>query len=229
MRLAIPIVESTLVDFKKSIKLFDGKADVLELRIDYLNTLTPAQLKNLLSLATHSKILVTNRSEEEGGKFTGSEQERIDLLQIAVEMGVDYIDVELAVGRAVIEQFVKSARRKTKIIVSYHNFECTPPYHILSKVMQKQAESGADICKIVTMARSVFDNLTTFKLLEEAHQLRYKLIAISMGQKGQITRVISPLLGGYLTFAPGRIEKISAPGQLTVAQLQNIWQVMGIK
>ena len=52
------------------------------------------------------------------------------------------------------------------------------------------------------------------------------LIAISMGEKGKITRVLGPLLGSYLTFAAIATGKESAPGQMTVKDLRDIFQII---
>jgi 3-dehydroquinate dehydratase/shikimate dehydrogenase len=56
----------------------------------------------------------------EGGKFNGSEQDRLHLLQKAIELGADYVDVEYDS----INQI--SRRNSSKVIISHHNFKETP-------------------------------------------------------------------------------------------------------
>ena len=48
-------------------------------------------------------------------------------------------------------------------------------------------------------------------------------ISLSMGEKGQITRLLSNKFGGYLTFAALSPEKASAPGQPTIQQLDTLY------
>lgn len=45
-------------------------------------------------------------------------------------------------------------------------------------------------------------------------------IALSMGEKGQITRLLAAKYGGHLTFAALSAERASAPGQPTIEQLK---------
>ena len=52
------------------------------------------------------------------------------------------------------------------------------------------------------------------------------IIAFSMGPTGKYSRVIAPLLGGYLTFAVLEAGQESAPGQLTVQELLSIWEIL---
>jgi 3-dehydroquinate dehydratase/shikimate dehydrogenase len=50
-------------------------------------------------------------------------------------------------------------------------------------------------------------------------------IALAMGEHGLISRLLAPKFGGFLTFASLESGKESAPGQLTVSDLQNIYGV----
>ncbi len=44
-------------------------------------------------------------------------------------------------------------------------------------------------------------------------------IALAMGEKGVITRILAAKFGGYLTFAAMSPEKASAPGQPSIQSL----------
>jgi 3-dehydroquinate dehydratase/shikimate dehydrogenase len=48
-----------------------------------------------------------------------------------------------------------------------------------------------------------------------------------MGEKGNITRLLAAKYGGYLTFAALSPERASAPGQPTIAQLQQLYSFKG--
>lgn len=48
-------------------------------------------------------------------------------------------------------------------------------------------------------------------------------IALAMGEKGNITRLLAAKYGGYLTFAALSPERASAPGQPTIDQLKGLY------
>ena len=49
------------------------------------------------------------------------------------------------------------------------------------------------------------------------------MIALSMGERGVVTRILATKYGGYLTFASMSAGLESAPGQPTIAELQNMY------
>ena len=66
-------------------------AQLVELRLDYING--EVNLKRLL-LDRPSPVVITCRRERDGGKFTGSEEQRQMLLRSAIAEGVEYVDLE---------------------------------------------------------------------------------------------------------------------------------------
>ena len=82
-----------------------------------------------------------------------------------------------------------------------------------------------EIIKIVTYARDLNDNLKMFKLLERAKLEKQKLIGLCMGELGEISRILSPLFGGFLTFGSLQTGQESAPGQMPAATLKDIYRV----
>jgi 3-dehydroquinate dehydratase len=51
-------------------------------------------------------------------------------------------------------------------------------------------------------------------------------VSFAMGPSGITSRILSPLLGGYLTYASLGEGKESAPGQVTVSELTKIYRMM---
>jgi len=184
------------------------EADLLELRIDGL---PEPDLPRLLAERPRP-VIVTNRPPHEGGRWTGSETRRLALLEEAACLGAEYVDIELAAGPVRCE----GARR----IVSVHDFEGVPAD--LPALHRRIARAGADIVKIAVTARTIMDTLPVFDLLERQGRTT-PTIALAMGEAGQITRILSPRFGGFLTYAAevfeGR-ERGSAPGQLTARRLR---------
>lgn len=215
--ICIPIVSETtdkaIEDMNKASKL----ADLIEVRADYIKS---PDLKKILS-AREKPLIITIMPEQENGKFKGTEQERIALLKQAIELGADYIDVNL--GCTELNNLIKN-REATKVIVSYHNFEETPSD--LDEIYNKIKSTGADIVKMATFANKLSDNLKILNLVKKSDK---NIIAICMGQIGEISRILAPLYGSYLTFASLETGKESAPGQIPAETLKNIYRIHGIK
>lgn len=224
--ICIPIVATTNEGALERMAAALPQADLVELRLDFIEEI---DLEMLLS-GKEGRILVTARRKEEGGNFRGSETERIALLRHAVRMGADLVDVELGTDEALTAMLVEEIHREgnhTKLIVSSHDFKGTPPYRTLQDLCNRCAARGADIVKIVTCADSMEDNLTILQLIAWAREKSQEIIALCMGERGTISRVMAPLLGSYLTFASLGEGEESAPGQLTAHEMQEIFRILG--
>jgi 3-dehydroquinate dehydratase type I len=91
----------------------------------------------------------------------------------------------------------------------------------MRRIIQKELEAGADICKLVTTAKSLEDNLAVLQLIREFPGAR--VVAFAMGDLGAISRLLCPLVGGYFTYAAMKEGLESAPGQMTVGDLRKIY------
>jgi shikimate dehydrogenase len=116
---------------------------------------------------------------------------------------------------------------RTKVIISYHDFRKTPSFKTLKDIFHDSMESGASVAKIVTLARSPEDNFTVLSLIPYARNMRKDIIAFCMGEEGRESRVIAPLIGSYLSFASLNEGLASAPGQLTVGEMENVLNIAG--
>ncbi|MEK7749950.1 MAG: type I 3-dehydroquinate dehydratase, partial [Planctomycetota bacterium] len=158
--ICIPIIANNLADALHDMAEASKVADIVELRIDYIKDV---DLKRLLEKRT-KPVIVTNRPVREGGKFNGSEEERIALLKLAIRLQADYVDIEhdsiQHISRGTV---LRAPAGKTKLIVSYHNFRETPSD--LTDIYKRLSQSGADIVKIVTHANNITDNVRIYRLL----------------------------------------------------------------
>ncbi|MBF8278390.1 MAG: aroD aroE [Candidatus Brocadiaceae bacterium] len=215
--ICIPIVATNLDDAVKDMAEASRFADIVELRIDYLKQ---PDLKSLLERRT-KPVIVTNRPVREGGKFEGREEDRLSLLRLAIQLQADYVDVEHdSIQRLRGNAAINTTGNKTKLIVSYHHFNETPGN--LSETYQKLSKSGADIIKIVTFANTIIDNITIYRLLQQA---KMPLISFCMGEYGAISRILYKKFGSCLTFASLQKGKESAPGQVNIHELLNVYRV----
>jgi 3-dehydroquinate dehydratase type I len=84
----------------------------------------------------------------------------------------------------------------------------------------------ADVLKMVAMAQQPEDNLRLLSLIPKARVAGREIIAFNMGPAGKWSRVVAPLLGSFLTFAPLTRKGASAPGQLTVNEVKRLWRML---
>jgi 3-dehydroquinate dehydratase/shikimate dehydrogenase len=216
--ICIPITAKRAEDTVLEMLSASKYADIVELRIDYIPELQNAEACIEESLKRKIKpVIITNRPVREGGKFNGSEQDRLRLLQKAIDLGVDYVDVEYDS----IKQITR--RNSSKIIISHHNFKETP--HDLSKIYDEICQQKPDIVKIVTHANDITDNIRIFELLQSTN---IPTISFCMGELGYISRILTGKFGGFLTFASLEKGKESAPGQLTADELSKIYHFKDI-
>jgi 3-dehydroquinate dehydratase-1 len=92
----------------------------------------------------------------------------------------------------------------------------------MQDMVRKQLAAGAAICKVVTTARSIADNLAVLQLIRDFPGTN--VVSFAMGDMGQISRVLCPLAGGYFTYASVKEGRESAAGQLTVKELRKIYE-----
>ncbi|MCY3975397.1 MAG: shikimate dehydrogenase [Simkaniaceae bacterium] len=197
--------------------------DAIELRCDLLEC-DPSdrsdRVRHLRSL-TGKKVILTLRSREEGGKWGGREEERIAVLCDLLSFSPDYVDVESHVDAEVLVHIRKRAPG-VKIIRSFHDPEKTP--EDLEAVLCNLEKVVADIYKISTLSRSTIDSLRMLLFIEKACTAGKKVAGMCMGQHGQVTRILAPVVGSAMTYASFSKERETAPFQVTVDELEGIYR-----
>jgi 3-dehydroquinate dehydratase type I len=223
--ICIPVVATTNEDAVNHMKRCFPLADIVELRIDFIKQV---DMKGLLA-HQRNRIMVTNRKKEEGGKFTGEERERIALLNDAVTLGAGFVDIELRTSddlREILSDTITHHEGRSQLIISHHIFDGTPSYHELQDIFHECVAKGARIVKIVTFANAVEDTLNILKLIVYAKTVNQKIIAHCMGEKGKISRIMAPFFGAYMSFASLDKGAESAPGQMTVTEMKDLFRIL---
>lgn len=185
--------------------LVEQGARLVELRLDYLQ-----RKVDLARLLEHRPcpVVVAIRREKDGGKYDGTEQERLVLLRSAIAAGVEYIDLEGDIA-AKIPRY-----GKTKRIISYHDFRRTPDN--LEEIHARLAAMDADVVKLATIANSPLDNLRVLRLVKEA---KMPTVAFCMGDIGVASRILCGKFGAPFTYATFHPERALAPGQLSFQEM----------
>ena len=221
LRLCVPVVEANTNRARSKYLRAARKGLWTELRLDYLEQ---PDLKRLFR--THpGPVIATNRLTAEGGRWSGSEAARRALLEEDLALGADFLDLELATDPG-WRRDLWQRRCEAKIILSWHDFSGTPDSDSLEAVFQKMLAQDADIIKMVALAKAPEDNLRLLSLIPRALAAGREIIAFCMGPAGKWSRITAPLLGSFLTFAPFTKKGASAPGQLTVNEMKDLWQML---
>jgi 3-dehydroquinate dehydratase/shikimate dehydrogenase len=187
--------------------LADQGAELVELRLDYIRR--SVNLKRLLA-NRKCPVIATCRRKEDGGRWEGTEEDRIMLLRAAIAEGVDYVDLEWDIADKIPRY------GQTQRIVSYHNFQETPDN--VEDIHHKITKLDPDIIKITTTANNPLDNFSALRLCRDSH---IPTTAFCMGEMGLISRVLCGRFGAPLTYSTFSSDRKMAPGQLSFQQMRD--------
>ncbi len=201
----------------KAVRRVESRVDLFEVRIDLIGDDWQEVARQITK-----PWIACNRSAAEGGLWQENEARRIERLLQAIDLGAEMVDIELRTKN--LANIVKLIRRRKKCLLSYHNLEKTPSFDAMKQIVQQQIKAGADICKVVTTARSFEDNTSVLRLIPEFPEAG--VVAFAMGPLGTTSRVLCPLVGGDFTYASLAEGKESAPGQITVNELRAIYDMV---
>jgi len=189
--------------------------DIVEVRLDLLGADAPGwpELVRNIPLPT----IVTIRLANEGGRWTQPDEARLPLFEMALQNAVA-VDIEY---RSPLMKRVSAlaCRHQRALIISYHDFERTPPLAELQQVLRTAANYGT-VVKIATLTRTEEDVATLRALFAE--QCSASVCLLGMGPMGPRTRTEFPRLGSCLTY--GYLDEPVAPGQLSAAQLKEMFR-----
>ncbi|KAJ8766460.1 hypothetical protein K2173_022519 [Erythroxylum novogranatense] len=218
----VETVEKIVAD---TVKAKASGADLVEIRFDSLKSFNPIDDLDRLIKLSPLPTLFTYRPVWEGGRYDGDENKRLDALRLAMELGVDYVDVELQVAQIFYESICGKKPKKCKVIVSSHNYQNTPVEDLGNRVARIQAD-GADIVKIATTALYITDVARIFQITVHS---QVPIIGIVMGKKGLTSRILCAKFGGFLTFGTLESGVVSAPGQPTIKDLLDLYNFRQIR
>jgi len=196
-----------------------NKSDYAELRLDFLK---PIQIPNFLnSVKTHlQRCICTLRPKSEGGKFSGTEKERISILKLVAEFNPYLLDVEYnTLKNKELYKFLKT--NKVNLLVSWHDFSKTPGREFLKNMVKKMSRFSKNI-KIVTTARTIDDTLRILALYRQK-PTSTNLVAFAMGDYGRMSRILCTRLGSPFTYVS--LGKPIAPGQFNIEEMKSIFSL----
>ena len=199
-------------------RAFSFGANYIEIRFDFLDL---SDMEESLKIAENirEKAIFTLRSPAEGGKFKANNNDRIGWLKKLAMAKPMLLDIEYSTIQSNDDLANYCKTQKIPVLLSWHDFEKTPPKDQLRYILEKMRVYSNHI-KMVTTAINIVDALRILDLYENAAESN--LIAFSMGEAGIISRIMCTIIGRS-PFTYAALEESIDPGQLTVVQMREIY------
>ncbi len=212
----VSIAENSPKKLSSTLKKALKESDLAEIRFDFLK---PSQVPEALELTKKylKRTVCTLRPKTEGGKFSGTEKERISILKLISEYNPYLIDIEFNTLKKNKELLRYVRNSKTSILVSWHDFKKTPGVEALLKRF-KEMKKFSNFVKIVTNAKKVTD--ASYVLSLYAQSKGTNLVTFAMGDHGRISRILCLYLGSPFTYVS--LGKAVAPGQFSLKEIKKI-------
>jgi 3-dehydroquinate dehydratase / shikimate dehydrogenase len=199
--LCVTVTAATTAELRAARDAAGGLADLVELRLDGVRDI---DVEGALA-GRRTPVVVTCRPLREGGAFAGAEQARLAVLERAVRLGAEFVDVEWdsAFGP------VLALRGGRGIVLSSHDFTGVPAD--LEARCAAMRATGAEIVKLAVTARALTDTLPLLAIGRRAVGAHPAPVAlVGMGAAGLPSRLLAARFGSCWSYGGAGV----APGQL---------------
>lgn len=228
-RLALTVAGAAVADLRAGLDAAtaeSGPLDLIELRLDTLERPAPADLRALLGGLPPSllaRLIATVRRPEEGGRFAGSEDDRIGLLAEAARLGAAWCDLEFEADResgGAHARRIRGAAPAVQVVASVHDLNGVPAG--LEALPERMAPMRPALTKIAVQAAGRADVERVHGLIRTQAARKVSMIGIAMGDAGTALRVVAGSAGAALaTYAPPQGLPAVAAGQLTAGDIRS--------
>lgn len=219
--LAVTVTGPDFDTLSEQVPRAEQLADIIEFRVDLFDSIPVEQLKFLKDRCS-LPVLVTLRSHHHGGQFVDDEALRKVYLRHLCTIEPELMDIEYGTPFHEVME-LRHLLPRTRFVVSIHDLECFPVD--LRSTYQQLMQYPADYYKIAAKAASITDSLRLITFVREMNRVGGKITGIGLGEHGQITRVLAPVMGCPLLFASLDDSCCAAPGQLPIHKLRDTFRV----
>lgn len=195
-------LEQSLNSINKLQHIGELRFDLSGLAISDLEHITASTEKNLIFTCRTPKIHKINA---------------IKAYQKAIDVGFQYIDIDFFVDGDILQQL--HSIEKTQIILSFHNYEQTPPKYELLNILDELKSAHPHLLKLSTFLKSRSDIL----VLEELQSVYQDAIIMGMGEWAVESRIKSIRSGAPFTYLALEIQQSTAKGQVSFKEFQEYY------
>ena len=194
------------------------QGDLIELCLDHF--LKEPDVGDILQ-GIPKPILVACRRTQDGGKFEGTDEERMLLLRQAIAAGPEYIELDLDIA-AKVPRF-----GKTKRLISVTSLNGPP--NDLDAIFEEAATLKADAIKFSWPTPTFETAWPLIKLFSQKHAL--PVVGLGIGRASLALALIGRMLEAPWSYAALERGLESVPGQPTVGDLKEnyAWDDIGPK
>jgi 3-dehydroquinate dehydratase / shikimate dehydrogenase len=227
-KICVPVSERVAGRLKEAIDRAASVADIIEIRLDYLEGRDfneALQLLPTLLSGINKKFILTYRPEDQGGQHPLAYRDRYAFWsKYGTEPISTLIDIELDLA---LDLMAGSVPIKWKhVVCSYHDFNGVPSE--LNEIYERLSRTPSKVLKLAVKANTITDCIPVLNLIERARNEGREIIVIAMGEAGLLTRILAPSLGAFLTFASSDPIHATAPGQISARDMHELYRVSQI-
>jgi len=208
-------IVASLTDQRDAPAASAAGADVLELRLDLMDG-DPIKGVQECRKCTGLPVIATLRSTQEGGRYSGNEDEWFRIIQPVIPHA-DYIDIE----RRFSAHADTIRTHDVGIIASCHTLEMPSLFELFG--LERELLAFGDIPKIVVTPRQDEDII---EMISFTHAAKKPICTGVMGDRFRYARLVLPLFGSEFVYC--HFGTPTAEGQYSVAEVKEAMRLFGL-
>jgi len=190
--------------------------DIAEIRLDLLREDGKEPEGKAWADLIGMPLLFTARRQDEGGALPLNAQQRMDLLNSALD-DASLIDIEIASIKEMKPMIDTLNARNLPWIASYHDFEKLPDKAVIEAALDQAADAGASVFKIAAQLSSPADIARLADFQRADHGIAKS--TMGMGPLAPVSRLLCAQYGSVLNYGFMGSHP-TAPGQWDAATLK---------
>lgn len=222
-KICVSLTKPTITCIKKVlVDLTQLEVDVIEWRLDYMNTLKNFEndLQIIRKIIKDKVLLLTFRRTTQGGQKSMDDCSYAALYKRILKCDAfDMIDIEATCKDDHKQELIQIAKKEEKkVLISYHDFQHKLNDNEVIERFTRMQKAGADLIKIAYMLKQPIDEAELEKISQHCKKvIEVNFILIGMGTFGTKFRLNCGNFGCCMSFAS--FHKASAPGQIPIAEM----------
>ena len=172
-------------------------------------------------------VIFTIRSVREGGFFSGTEEQRLEILELGIKSQVTFVDLELSIDKKPREKLMKLAKESNcKVIASIHETKSTPNADDIVLLIKDNSTQG-DIVKFCSTVNNHQDALQIFEAANSLIGQESNHSIMGLGNGGDWVRLHAPVLEQEIVYATMMNNfRLADKGLINVRDLRDAWALM---
>lgn len=228
-KICVPIVASLRDQIRREAEDISRlPVQMAEWRVDFYagyERELPGIVEELKTVLGEKELIVTLRTEHEGGEPNGSRFDYFGFLENVLEQGkADYADAEISRDPERLRELCRRyGGSHTGVIGSYHDFLQTPAREFIAGTLERAEQCGCTIGKFACMPNTPEDVDMLLAATAEYREKKpaFPIVTMSMGELGTASRLYGGLYGSEISF--GCVSRTSAPGQISYKKMTEVF------